>query len=390
MPSFKRDILHIRENLESRYELRKHLKGYSGAARAEAARGYGDQALRHGEYNTALHAYEQAKDPDRLMALGSTILGEVEIPKNAGRIAVEAMEQARKLKPEGEAAHGKIVRGSFYSPSLGKEMRYNVYLPPGYDSAKEKYPAIYFFNAAGGNQNEWLVVGKINKAVDELMSKGLMSKAIIVMPDMENGTILNHDELTAPMKIVEKFTGKGLNYENYVVNDLIPQIDGRFRTVADRRGRATDGICQGATNAVSVALKHPDMFLSAAGHTAGYGNIKLGERAKDVKVYLDASVFDPIYVLSRNFSKQLEKSGVNHVFTGYRDGIGAVKKEFWRDVKKLARGRFSPTSVAAGAAMLSYASLTPHNWTAFRKRVKNSLMFHSANFENAGKTSPTT
>ncbi len=379
-------VRQVRKYLEGAYEHRNITQEYSIADGIKTARERGDLALKQGYYKTALHSYKKAENANGLMALGYAILEKDKMPNGAGGIAIKAMEEADKLKKAGDIKHGQVASGSFYSKSLGKEMRYNVYLPPGYDASSKKYPAVYFFNAAFDNQNEWLDIGKVDKAVDGLRSKGLIRDMIIVMPDMGNGTVLKESEMTTNMKIIQRWIDVG-KYDDYVTKDLIPHIDDKFRTIADRRGRATDGVCQGATNAVGVALKHPDMFSSTAGHTLSYSKLDIGEKALDVKVYMDASRFDfGMHAEGKEFSRKLEKAGVDHVFVSYTGESGMTKKDYWQDLKTFKNNmNFKAASLAERIALLSYTALTPHNWSVFRKRVKNSLMFHSANFANAEK-----
>jgi S-formylglutathione hydrolase FrmB len=57
------------------------------------------------------------------------------------------------------------------------------------------------------------------------------------------------------------------NYETYVVKDLIGHVDATFRTRTDRAGRAIGGLSMGGFGALSLALRHPDLFGAAASHS---------------------------------------------------------------------------------------------------------------------------
>jgi len=41
------------------------------------------------------------------------------------------------------------------SPILKKTRRMCVYTPPGYENGNEKYPVLYLFHGAGGNEDSW-------------------------------------------------------------------------------------------------------------------------------------------------------------------------------------------------------------------------------------------
>ena len=49
-------------------------------------------------------------------------------------------------------------------------------------------------------------------------------------------------------------------FENLLLNDLIPYIDGNFRTMADQQHRAMAGLSMGGMQTKSIALTHLDTF----------------------------------------------------------------------------------------------------------------------------------
>ncbi len=54
-------------------------------------------------------------------------------------------------------------------------------------------------------------------------------------------------------------------YEDYIVNDLIADAEGRFPIAANRESRAIAGISMGGFGAIVIALKHPQLFAFAGG-----------------------------------------------------------------------------------------------------------------------------
>src|SRR3954471_24727289 len=53
-------------------------------------------------------------------------------------------------------------------------------------------------------------------------------------------------------------------YETYVIRQLIPIIDARFRTLPRRSARAVMGISMGGSGSMMFAARHPDLFAAAA------------------------------------------------------------------------------------------------------------------------------
>jgi S-formylglutathione hydrolase FrmB len=57
----------------------------------------------------------------------------------------------------------------------------------------------------------------------------------------------------------------GDRYEDYIVNDLIADVERRFPTLPGRSNRAIVGVSMGGFGAVKIALRHPDLFVFAGG-----------------------------------------------------------------------------------------------------------------------------
>jgi S-formylglutathione hydrolase FrmB len=57
-------------------------------------------------------------------------------------------------------------------------------------------------------------------------------------------------------------------YESYILGELIPEIDKRFRTIAERRGRVIAGLSMGGYGSFKFGLKRPELF-SVVGSFSG-------------------------------------------------------------------------------------------------------------------------
>ena len=113
---------------------------------------------------------------------------------------------------------------SFYSPSLGRKMKFGVYLPPGYKRSKTTYyPVLYLLGgynmSISGMTNKW-----IRTALDTLILAEQMQKMIIVVPDG-----MNYKNGRGHFFVNQIDQERGDNYMDYVF-DLIEHIDDRFQT----------------------------------------------------------------------------------------------------------------------------------------------------------------
>ena len=48
----------------------------------------------------------------------------------------------------------------------------HVYTPPGYDSAKDRYPVLYLLHGGGDEDSGWSTIGRAGFIVDNLLASG--------------------------------------------------------------------------------------------------------------------------------------------------------------------------------------------------------------------------
>jgi S-formylglutathione hydrolase FrmB len=195
---------------------------------------------------------------------------------------------AAPTAPESEAAvaKGRVERESFKTAALGVDKKYLVYLPAGYEeNPSKRYPVFYYLHGLTGNETNWVELGKLDTAADQL---GL--QAIVVMPDGDDSfyvDALASVDYDACMK-----DGTGLfipgkqpkgdtcvrarKYETYITKDLIQHVDATYRTIAKREARAIAGLSMGGFGALMLAMRHPDLFAAAASHSGVDSLIYMG------------------------------------------------------------------------------------------------------------------
>lgn len=141
----------------------------------------------------------------------------------------------------------------FFSPAVDRNMKYNILLPSDYASSAERYPVLYLLHGLTGNYTNW---GRSNGSP---FYASLYDDVIIVMPDVGNSWYVNW---------AENEGGQQNNWEDHVVTDVVNHVDWNFRTIARREGRAISGLSMGGYGAITLGLRHPDMFISI-GSTSG-------------------------------------------------------------------------------------------------------------------------
>lgn len=157
---------------------------------------------------------------------------------------------------------GKVAKQILDSKLMGREMPYNLILPKNYNepAAKEmRYPVIYLLHGLTGNFNNWASLSKLEQfAADH--------QFIIVMPDGNNGWYTDSATVAAD------------KHESYIVKELIPEIDKKYRTKSARQNRAIAGLSMGGYGSLKFGLKYPEMFALAGSFSGALGVTDLTEK----------------------------------------------------------------------------------------------------------------
>lgn len=136
-----------------------------------------------------------------------------------------------------------------HSKSMGHEVGYVVWTPPGYDaSGGTRYPVIYFLHGMGGTESA--DSAGFSGHVAQAIKSGVMPPVICVFP---NGGR----------------SGYRGNVEKMIVDELIPLIDRDYPTKAMTAGRIVAGFSMGGAGAVRLSLLHPGLFAGAGSWGGG-------------------------------------------------------------------------------------------------------------------------
>jgi len=133
---------------------------------------------------------------------------------------------------------------TFHSAALNRDLPYRVILPSAVPTGK-KLPVLYLLHGGGGNFHDWSNYSDVARFAEH----GL----ILVMPEGESSYYTNAADRPQD------------RYEDYITTDLIADVEKQFPAASGRANRAIMGISMGGFGAVNLALKHPDLFVFAAG-----------------------------------------------------------------------------------------------------------------------------
>jgi len=86
----------------------------------------------------------------------------------------------------------RALQSRFWSQSLGRQMPFRIYLPPGYESdTSVEYPVLYMLHGLGGSNADWQNQGLFDAAT-AMISRGEIPPMIIVTPEGESGYWVDH------------------------------------------------------------------------------------------------------------------------------------------------------------------------------------------------------
>lgn len=136
-----------------------------------------------------------------------------------------------------------------------------VYLPPSYMKSNKKYPVVYLIAGFTGfgimNLNVSAYSENIQQRLDRLMNTKQIKEMIVVMPDC-------FTKYGGSQYVNSQATGK---YEDYMIKEIVPFVDSRFRTIRKANSRCIIGKSSGGYGSMWLAMRHPDVFGLMATHS---------------------------------------------------------------------------------------------------------------------------
>jgi enterochelin esterase-like enzyme len=179
----------------------------------------------------------------KLRARGSASL--VEVPGGGGGGGAGELWQPR------DVPHGTVEVNWLKSPALqGQTRAVYVYTPPGYDEQTSlRYPVLYLLHGSNDTAAGWTDVGRAHFILDNLLAEGRAVPMIVVMPW---GHAVPFD---APREAQSKNTAL---FEQYLLEDVLPQVERKYRAAPGRENRAVVGLSMGGGQALHIGLGHLD------------------------------------------------------------------------------------------------------------------------------------
>ncbi len=219
---------------------------------------------------------------------------------------------------------------TYWSPAVGRTLRYKAFLPADYGRSQRRYPVVYFLHGLPAGPTAFRDAGFVARALAR--DNG---EAIVVAPQAADSDDNDPEYLDR---------GPDRNWETALTSELVGAVDRQLRTVPRRDGRAIVGLSAGGYGAMLFALHHPDLY-AAVQSWSGYFRptgpqgrtvIDLGSKAANdrasahaqirsrsaarlaIAFYVGAS--DAFLPENRLLDRELRAAGMPHVFRVYPGG----------------------------------------------------------------------
>lgn len=261
---------------------------------------------------------------------------------------------------------GKIVTDSIESKILGATVKYNVYLPNGFDKTDKKYPVVYLLHGLYGGYDNWAKQGNMQLVADELIGSGEATEMIIIMPNAGNPDI--HNVYNG------YFNMPDWNYEDFFFQELIPGAEAKYRGVGDKMHRAIMGLSMGGGGSTVYAQRHPDQFSSCYAMSAWLHSDVPAEHKEGDKFYYTCKTVNELS--ATNFVENATEEQVKQLRTvkwffdcGDDDGLMDLSVKIHQAMRK--KWVKSELRINNGV----------HNWEYWHLCLRQALPFASRNFD---------
>lgn len=218
--------------------------------------------------------------------------------------------------------HGRVEEFDCESRLLRNRRRIHAYLPPGYDEERaQRFPTLYVHD--GG---EYLHRGRLPTVLDNLIFSRAIGPLIAIMVD--------------PVGRGREYRASE-DYATFLESELLPSLERRYRTLAQREARGVMGASLGGLISTYVALSRPQLFSRVGGQSSAL---------------------------------HLEEAKIAALLTSF-----SARTAFYLDVGKY-EPRYLPAHqrIVARLTALGYPCLFQqlaggHNWTSWRTHLKDLL-----------------
>lgn len=280
-----------------------------------------------GPFEPSIYIYSYTVDG---VAMADPVNPRIKLRASASASLVEVPDADAFWEPH-DTPHGAVEINWQKSKALNGETRAIwIYTPPGYQKGAAKFPVLYLLHGSNDTAAGWTTAGYANFVFDNLLAQKKMVPMIVVMP-------FGH---ATPFGVPVPPGGKTNDqlFEDYVLQDVIPAVEAKYRVAPGRQNRAIAGLSMGGGQSLRIGLGHLDRFSAVASFSgavpadfetrfAGVLGNPQGTNARLNVLWIGCGRQDSLFPRSKNLADLLEQRQVKHVF---REIDGVHNYTVWR------------------------------------------------------------
>lgn len=235
--------------------------------------------------------------------------------------------------------HGEVRMVLYESKTMGVTRWVWIYTPPNYDKSGAKYPVLYLLHGNGEAQNGWVMNGRANIILDNLIADKKAQPMIVVMPQ---GHALQGANVGPLVRLTGETDMFSKRFPQDLLQEVIPLVERNYRVYTDADQRAIAGLSMGGGQALSIGLARTDLFHYVLGFSGAVGSpfmnaeTEFGEALSKPEVlnsrlrllWVSCGKQDFLYQANRQFADMLKGKGVNVLF---RETEGSHVWSVWRN-----------------------------------------------------------
>lgn len=220
-----------------------------------------------------------------------------------------------------DVPHGEVHHQFYKSAVAGDDRDYYVYTPPGYDpKAKKTYPVLYLLHGFSDDASGWTAVGHTNVILDNLIAAGKVRPMIVVMP-LGYGTM---EMIRLGWTAWDHTDVRDRNFSKFreaLLTEVMPRIEGEYRTTNDRNSRAIAGLSMGGSESLLTGLNNLDKFAWIGAFSSGgipddfekdFPGLDAKANQKIRLLWIACGTEDHLIGLNRSLREWLKAKGVQH------------------------------------------------------------------------------
>ncbi|MEH7179806.1 alpha/beta hydrolase [Neobacillus vireti] len=252
-----------------------------------------------------------------------------------------------------------LEKFNVYMSSLKQERMIRVYFPDSYKESNKRYPVLYMHDGQNVFEDEGAIKGVSLGLKDYLDKKNLEIIVVAIDLNPEGEERFNEYCPWVTGAIAEKMIGhpssvggKGEQYLDFIVNELKPLIDRKYRTLENQTSMA--GISLGGLISTYAACRYPRIFKRIAAISPGY--------------YRNQEELE-------KFVKNSDLSGVEKFYMDFGTHEIADDKERNKEFTEMIQTIYEILDSKIADTLYQTIENGEHNYTSFRKRIPHVLAY---------------